>query len=110
MGVWDIVKMLLPLFFILLILLGALYIVKKTRFLPSAKGKINLDIKVLTAKSILPKKYITVVKIDEKILILGVSDYAINLLKEMDYEADKFEINPEEERSFVEILKEKLKK
>ena len=109
MSVLDVIKMLLPLFIILLILLGALYLVKKTRFLPSPNGRVNLDIKVLTAKAILPKKYVAVVKVDEKILILGVSDASINLLREMDYIPEKFEFDPDEQKSFFEIFKKKMK-
>jgi len=109
MSVLDVVKMLLPLFVILLILLGALYIVKKTRIATNGNGAFNIDIKILTAKSILPKKYIAVVKVDEKILILGVSDNSINLLKEMDYDAEKFNTNEIKTGKFFETFKKKLK-
>ena len=112
MSIWEILKMLLPLFVILAILLGALYFVKKSQLKIGNIKSNALNIQLLTTKSIMPKKYIAAVRVEEKVLILGVSDYSINILKEMDYDPEKFEVVKSEKNldsSFFKLLKKNLR-
>ncbi len=113
MSLWEILKMLFPLAVILVILLGALYYIKKSQFkFGNGKSK-NIKIDLLTTKAIMPKKYIAAVRVEGKILILGVSDYSINKLQEFDYDPQKFNsVSPRgevEDKSFFKILKRNLR-
>jgi flagellar biogenesis protein FliO len=55
----------------------------------------------------MPKKYIAAVKVEDKLLILGISDYSINLLQEKEFD-EKVMINENSikmKSKFHEILK-----
>jgi flagellar protein FliO/FliZ len=61
---------------------------------------------------IMPKKFLSVVKVKDKLLILGVSETGITLLKEID--ADETDLMHEtlvnQNQGFAEILKKFLPK
>jgi len=109
MGFFDIVKMILPLLLIIALLGGVLWFVKKYSYQSRNTGSLGIDIKVLSSKMILPKKYVSIVKVKDRLLVLGISDGSINLLKE-------FEVSPEDEmtfessgkENFMDILKKNL--
>jgi flagellar protein FliO/FliZ len=89
MGLFDIIKLIFPLLLIIGLLFGLLLLVKKIQF----KGVriIQSNIKVVHTLMLMPKKYMSFVKINDKIIVLGVSDHNITLLKELN--ADELEIN-----------------
>lgn len=110
MGFFDVIKALLPLLLILGILYGALWYVKKYNFMPGGKKSGGFKIKVLGTQMLMPKKFISVVKVQDKVLVLGISDGSVNLLKELDpLEA---EIDPDEPEigrpAFSDLLKKNL--
>jgi flagellar protein FliO/FliZ len=108
--IWDIIKALFP----LIIIIGILYLVLRyvRKFYAPVKGVniSNYQVKVLTTQMIMPKKYVSVIKIKDKILVVGMSDNSINLLKELDIEKD--EITEQnitvEKNSFVDLFKKNL--
>ena len=107
MGVSDIFQMLFPLFLITLLLGVVWYFVSKKKFIGNFSKYNALPIDIVSVKSIMPKKYVAAVKVDDKLLILGISDHAINLLQEKDFDSDLL-VNPNGEKvrsKFHEILK-----
>lgn len=82
MSFFEIIKMILPLLFISGLLYGLLVITKRFSF---NKGKqSNLQIKVLSTQMLMPKKFVSVVKVNDQFLVLGLSEGGITLLKELD--------------------------
>jgi flagellar biogenesis protein FliO len=57
----------------------------------------------------MPKKYISFVKLQDKVLVLGISESNITLLKEIDYDSldDDF-IVEEAKGGFIDILKQNM--
>lgn len=106
----DILKALIPLLLIVGLLYGVLFLIKKYGI--SFKGKKNgsVNINVLSSQMIMPKKYISVVKVEEKLLVLGVSENSITLLKELDKptEVNKPYAVKEEKNNFLDLLKKNL--
>ena len=110
MSFFEILKLIFPLLIICLMLYGLLVLVKKYSF--KRGGKALLDIKVINNQMIMPKKFLSVVKVKDKLLILGISDASITLLKEID--ADETDMMNEMEtysnQGFAEIFKKILPK
>lgn len=107
MGVGDIFQMIFPLFAIVILLGGAWYFINKKKVISNLSKFNTLPIDVVSVKSIMPKKYIAVVKVEDKLLVLGISDNAVNLLQEKDFDESylrKEEI-PNFKSKFQEILK-----
>ncbi|MEI7810915.1 MAG: flagellar biosynthetic protein FliO [Ignavibacteria bacterium] len=99
---------------ILGLMYGALYLMRKYFYL-SDKNKSNyVKIKILSTQMILPKKFIQVVQVNDKVLVLGVSDHSINLLQEFEYIIPAESISVQSANSydfkenFVEIFKRNL--
>jgi len=110
MEISDILQMIFPLLMISLLLGGVWYYVSKKGVKNNFAKYNSLPIDVITVKSIMPKKYIAAVKIDEKVLILGVSDHSINLLEEKEFDAEKY-VNDKAEgvrSKFHELFKQNL--
>ena len=108
MGLGDIAQI----FFILFVLLGVMYVmlwlVKKYLFTFDKKASKLVNISVLSTQVLMPKKYISVVKIRDKVYVLGVSDNSITLLdKQEDFtkELEDEELNRTEKKSFLDLLK-----
>ena len=84
MTFWDIVKI----FAVLLILMGVMYmllfLVKKYLYTFDKRNSKIFNINVLTTQAIMPKKFISVVRVHDKLFVLGVSDNAINLIDKLD--------------------------
>ncbi|NWF90378.1 MAG: flagellar biosynthetic protein FliO [Ignavibacteriaceae bacterium] len=95
----ELIKLIFPLLIISGLLLGLLYFAKRFA-LPKGKSNI-LNIKVLSSQMLMPKKYISIVKVQDKLLVLGVSEGGINLLKEI----PATDVNLPEEMSSVSPLK-----
>lgn len=99
MSLVELLKLIFPLLIISALLFGLLVFAKRFS-LP--KGKSNfLNIKVLSSQMLMPKKFISIVKVQDKLLILGVSEGGINLLKEISVS----EVNLPEDTSSVSQLK-----
>ncbi len=105
----------LYIFFVLGVLLGIMYllllVVKK--FLYNSKslnnGKINFS--VVTTKPIMPKKYVSIIKVKEKYYLLGVSENSINLIDKLN--PDDIEIKNDAKSdfskpSFMELFKKNM--
>ena len=113
MGFYDVVKVFFPLVLIVGLLYTVLHFVKKSGFsIRSSNSKLykNLNIKV-SNQMIMPKKFISIVKIKDKFLVLGVSENSINMLKEFDDENEYEEQVYNEknsENNFLSILKKNL--
>ncbi len=110
MEIWDLFKAFLPLF----VIVGILYLVLRyvRKFYAPVKGVnvSNYQIKVLTTQMIMPKKYVAVLKVKNQILVVGLSDNSISLLKELDIEQEDI-ADPNvvaEKNSFVDLLKKNL--
>ncbi|MGE5681942.1 MAG: flagellar biosynthetic protein FliO, partial [Bacillota bacterium] len=98
---------------------GTLYLLKKY-FYTSDKGRSKLvRIKVLSTQMIMPKKFIQVVQVHDKVLVLGISDHSINLLQEFEGFIPSDKIYDEEtistldfkgnfKENFLEALKKNL--
>lgn len=109
MSFLDIIKLILP----LLILVGLLYIfllfVKKFQF--RTNPLILSNIKIVYTLMLMPKKYLSFVRINDTILVLAVSDNNISLVKE--FNSNQFEIKdntPDEPLKFSDHLKSFIKR
>lgn len=111
MGFGDILQIFFVLFVLLGIMYAMLYLVKKYLFTFDKRASKLVNISVLSTQVLMPKKYISVVKIREKVYVLGVSDNSITLLdKQEDFTKDlqKEDINPSEKKNFLDILKQNM--
>lgn len=84
MTFWSILQSFLPLILIVALLYGVLWYLKKVGFGKNKKYANAVSIKVISHQMIMPKKYISIVKVDSKLLVLGVAENSINLIKELD--------------------------
>lgn len=112
MSFFDIIKTVLPLIFLLGFLYLVLYLVKKYSFSFKGKSVKLLNVNVLATQMILPKKFISIIKVQDKILVLGVSEASITLLKELDYngetDPEQFTTDTQEKLNFKDIFKKNL--
>jgi flagellar protein FliO/FliZ len=114
MSFFEIIKVFLPLILIVGLLYMLLRFVKKSGFSINKRvSKIskNYNVQVVNTQMIMPKKFISIVKIKDKLLVLGVSENSINMLKEFDYELEpeeKTSAEPGETNNFLTILKRNL--
>jgi flagellar protein FliO/FliZ len=114
MGFFDILGAFVPLIIIVALLYGVLVLVKKYGYNLRGKEYTAIDIKVISTKMIMPKKYVSVIKVDNKLLVVGVCDNSINLLKEL--EDTELYLNPVEPQlqvpgnssSFLDLMKKNL--
>lgn len=110
MSFFDIIKSLIPLVAIILLLFGVLVLVRKYSFSLSGKKLQSLHVDILHNQMIIPKKYLSLVRVKDKIFVLGLSENNITLIKEFDYdenfesEFDGKELKP----NFVDVLKQNL--
>ena len=110
MSFFEIVKLIFPLLLICGMLYGLLILVKKYSF--KRGGTSLLDIKVINNQMIMPKKFLSVVKVKDKLLILGISENNISLLKEIDADENDFinDTSKSPAQGFAEIFKNFLPK
>ena len=110
MGFVDILKMLGPIVLILGMLYGVLILVRKYSFPLKGKQACSCKINVLNTQMILPKKYVSVIKVDDKMLVLGISENSINLLREMDSFEDEIIEEPVQTRpqNFLEMFRKNI--
>lgn len=109
-NIWDILKALFP----LVVIIGILYLVLRyvRKFYAPVKGinVSNYEIKVLTTQMIMPKKYVSILKVKDKILVVGMSENSMNLLKELELEeGDKIDTSQMVgKNSFVDLFRKNL--
>ena len=110
MTFFDIVKAFIPLIVIIGLLYGVLVFVKKYGISIKGSKHSSIPISVLSSQMIMPKKFISVVKVSDKLLILGVSDGSITLLKELEQpeEPESPFVTGEVKNNFVDLLKKNL--
>lgn len=111
MSFFDVVKI----FFVLILLVGLLYVIlflmKKYLYLGNPKSGKIFNIKILATQMLMPKKYVSLVKIYNKVYLLGVSEQSISLLDKIenldpDFEKINEEINVNP--SFYDYFKKNL--
>ncbi len=109
MSFLEIIKLIFPLFLIVGLLYALLLFVRKYQFKGSKLNSSNL--RILTTMMLMPKKYLSVVKVNQKILILGVSEQSITLLKEMN--AEEFNLTDENQiqdyPNFLDVFKKLIR-
>lgn len=110
MSFLDIIKTLIPLILIIALLFFALIMVRRYSFSINGKKAKLLRIEVLNNHLILPKKYLSVVRVQDKIFLLGISENNITLLKEYDYNPTLEEDISQSEfkKTFFDLLKQNL--
>jgi len=105
----DIIKSFLPLVIIFILLFGVLLLVKKYSFSLSGKKMQSLNINIIHNQLILPKKYLSLVRVQNKILLLGISENNITLLKELDDTLkNEDDFLSDEKPNLIEIFKQNL--
>ncbi len=109
MTIMEVLKTLLPLFLVIGLLYGALLFVRKYGInFNNAKGGNSL-IKVISTKAIMPKKFVSIVKVDDKYFVLGISDNSVNLIKELDdFSSDDKEVDAAKQSTFLDMLKKNM--
>ena len=101
MGTWDILKIFLILGAMMGMMYGLLYLVKKYLYSFDKKGTSNSKIKVISTQTILPKKFVSLIKLNNTVYLLGISDQSVNLIDKIDEQ-----ILESEEKSNSEIPKQ----
>ena len=106
----DIFKSFIPLVLILGLLFGVLILVRKYSFSLSGKKQRSANVDVVYNQLILPKKYLSLIRVQDKLLVLGISESSITLLKELDYNSfqDSEGAAKENKPNFVDIFKHNL--
>ncbi len=110
MNVWDIVKVFLILFVMLGVMYGMLYLLKKYFYSSPGKNQGSLRINVLSTQTVMPKKFISIVKIDETVYVLGIAENSINLIDKIDNGFEDITQNYEdaEKPNFFQLLKKNM--
>jgi len=101
MDFFDIIKALFPLVVVVGLLYAVLIFIKRKGITVTGKRSKLVSIDVVSMQAIMPKKYISVVKVEENYLVLGISEHSINLLKELN--EDEIHITPQDEVSAEKI-------
>ncbi len=109
MSLIEILKLVFPLLLIVAMLYGVLLFVKKYQFKGTKLSSENL--RIITTLMLMPKKYLSVVKVNDKVLILGLSEQNITLLKEIS--AEELQLNNDSNihnnPDFLEVFKKMLR-
>jgi flagellar biosynthetic protein FliO len=111
MSFWDILKAIIPLAVMFGLLYGVLWLVKRYTMPFGGKKFQSVKINVLNTQAIMPKKYLSVVQVHDKIFLLGVSEHSVNLIKELDgveFEPDEEPDNRLIKNNFTDVLKKNL--
>ena len=109
MSTLDIITTILPLFLIVGLLYAALLFIRKSGIV-LGKNKNNISqIKVVSTQSIMHKKFISIVKVQNSYLVLGIAENSITLLKELDaIDENKEETEVIEKPKFSELFKKNM--
>ncbi len=110
MGAWEIIKIFLVLFALLGVMYFMLLLAKRFLYSVDSKNSKLFNINVLSTQALMPKRFVSVVKIQDKLYVLGVSDYSVNLIDKIDSPED-FDLNSEQtsgQPNFMDYLKKSL--
>jgi flagellar biogenesis protein FliO len=83
-GTWDVLKIFLILFAMMGIMYAILYFVKKYFYSYERKGDSSTTIQVLSTQAILPKKFVSVIRFNNSVYLLGVSEQSLNLIDKIE--------------------------
>ena len=109
MSAFDIAKIFLILGAMLGVMYLLLYLVKKYLYSAESKGKGTLNVEVISTSVILPKKYVSLVRVKDKIYMLGIADGSVNLIDKLDYETIALnEESSDEKPNFYKLLKSNM--
>lgn len=111
MNAWDILKIFLILGVMAGIMYALLFLVKKYLYSFEKKGNGNSQIQVLSTQVILPKKYVSLVRFDNSVYLLGIADQSVNLIDKIDssnLENKKEDDSEETKTSFLKLLKSNM--
>ncbi len=108
MSTLEILQAFVPLILIVALLYAALFFIKRKgfRIKPAASSKHGIE--VISTQPIMPKKYVSLIKVKDRILVVGLSENSISLLKEIDYDEQFEEKDNLPGTSFGELLKKNL--
>ncbi|MCX6151036.1 MAG: flagellar biosynthetic protein FliO [Ignavibacteriales bacterium] len=84
MNLWDFIKIFLVLIMLAGLMYFMLHLLKKYFYSVESKHPKLISIKVLANQMLMPKKFLSIVKVQDKFYLLGISDQSVNLI-------DKFE-------------------
>jgi flagellar biogenesis protein FliO len=108
---WDIIQIFLILGVMAGIMYGMLFLVKKYLYSFEKKGGADSRVQVLSTQAILPKKYISIIKFNDAVYMLGVADQSVSLIDKVDSsyleKTEKVE-SGEEKQNFLKLLKSNM--
>lgn len=111
MKTWDVIQIFLILGAMMGLLYVLLYLVKRYFYSFEKKGGANSKVQILSTQAILPKKYVSVIKFNESVYLLGVSDQSVNLIDKVGSSLDE-ELSDEskdsERPNFLKLLKNNM--
>ncbi len=92
------------------IMYAFLYFVKKYFYSYDKKNGSSGNIQVISTQAILPKKFVSVIRFNNAVYLLGVSEQSLNLIDKIEeYNIDKPLEKPINEKpSFLELLKKNM--
>lgn len=109
MNAWDIIKIFLVLILLAGLLYSMLYLFKKYIYASEGKNPKLLNIKVLSTQLIMPKKFVSVVKVLDNVYVLGISDQSISLVDKLNKnEINLAEIEEASSANFLDYFKKGL--
>ncbi len=80
---WMFLKMLLSLGAVLALMFGLVFVLKRFVLPGGTAADISVPVQVLGRKSLQPKKSVVILKVAERILVVGVSDQGMHMLTEL---------------------------
>lgn len=108
MSTVDLLQAFIPLILIVVLLYGALYFIRKKGFRLKPVSSNKYGIEVISTQPIMPRKHLSLIKVRDKVLVVGLTENSISLLKEIDYD-DEFEsAEIVKTDSFGDLLKKNL--
>ena len=111
MSTWDIIQIFLILGAMAGIMYGMLFLVKKYLYSFEKKGGADSRVQVLSTQAILPKKYISIIKFNDVVYMLGIADQSVSLIDKVDSsyleKTEKTETG-EEKQNFLKLLKSNM--
>jgi flagellar protein FliO/FliZ len=92
---WIFLKMLLSLGAVLALMFGLVFVLKRFVLPGGASADVSVPVQILGRKSLQPKKSVVILKVAERILVVGVSEQGMHMLTELtEEEVQKAESKP----------------
>lgn len=102
---WDVIRLIFYLGILLGLMYGVLYLMRKYVYRTQGPHSSQLQMKVLSTQMIMPKKFITAVKIENHVYLLGVTDYSFTLLDKSDAAPEPEQFKSEEDSVLARLRK-----